>query len=68
MVEELFLRLQEAQVGRLIARLKVTREDGDTGTQAEELARLEGLRRSLREALRAIPVEDDTRQSRGRVT
>ena len=67
-VEELFLRLQEAQVGRLIARLKVTREDGDTGTQAEELARLEGLRRSLREALRAIPVEDDTRQSRGRVT
>jgi len=32
----------------------------DTGRQGEELARLEGVRRSLREALRAIPVDDDT--------
>jgi len=59
-VEELFLRLQEAQVGRLITRLKVTMKGDDTGRQGEELARLEGVRRSLREALRAIPVDDDT--------
>jgi hypothetical protein len=59
-VEELFLRLQEAQVGRLIARLKVTMRTDDTGRQGEELARLESVRRSLREALRAIPVDDDT--------
>ena len=61
-VEELFLRLQEAQVGRLMARLKVTMRSDDTGKQGEELARLEGVRRSLREALRAIPVDDDTDQ------
>jgi hypothetical protein len=59
-VEELFLRLQEAQVSRLMARLKVTMKGDDTGRQGEELARLEGVRRSLREALRAIPVDDDT--------
>jgi DNA primase len=57
-VEELFLRLQEAQVGRLIGRLKVTMRSDDTGKQGEELARLEGVRRSLREALRAIPVDE----------
>jgi hypothetical protein len=57
-VEELFLRLQEAQVGRLIGRLKVTMRSDDTGKQGQELARLEGVRRSLREALRAIPVDD----------
>jgi len=61
-VRELFLRLQEAQTGRLIARLKVTMKGDDTGRQGEELARLEGVRRSLREALRAIPVEDDSEQ------
>jgi hypothetical protein len=59
-VEELFLRLQEAQVGRLMARLKVTMRSDDTGKQGEELARLEGVRRSLQDALRAIPVDDDT--------
>ena len=59
-VEELFLRLQEAQVGRLMARLKVTMRSDDTGKQGEELARLEGVRRSLREALRAIPVDERT--------
>jgi DNA primase len=57
-VEELFLRLQEAQVGRLIARLKVAMQSDETGRQGEELARLEGLRRSLREALRALPVDE----------
>ncbi len=61
-VKELFLRLQEAQVGRLMARLKVTMSSDDIGKQGEELARLEGVRRSLREALRAIPVDDDTGQ------
>ena len=59
-VEELFLRLQEAQVGRIIARLKVTMKSDETGSQGEELARLESVRRSLRDALRAIPVDDDT--------
>jgi hypothetical protein len=59
-VEELFLRLQEAQVGRLIVRLKVTMKSDETGRQGEELARLESVRRSLRDALRAIPVDDDT--------
>ncbi len=59
-VEELFVRLQEAQVGRLIGRLKVTMKTDDTGRQGEELARLEAVRRSLREALRALPVDDDT--------
>ena len=57
-VEELFLRLQEAQVSRLIARLKVTMRGDDTEGQGEELARLEGVRRRLREALRTLPVDD----------
>ena len=59
-VEELFLRLQEAQVGRLIARLKATMKTDDSGRQGEELARLEAVRRSLREALRALPVDEGT--------
>ncbi len=59
-VEELFLRLQEAQVGRLIARLKVTMKSDDTERQGEELARLEAVRRSLRDALRALPGDEDT--------
>ncbi len=57
-VEELFLRLQEAQVGRLMARLKVTMKTDESAEQGEELARLEAVRRSLREALRAIPVDE----------
>jgi hypothetical protein len=61
-VRELYLRLQEAQASRLIARLKVTMKGDDTGMQAAELARWEGVRRRLREALRAIPVEDDSGQ------
>jgi DNA primase len=59
-VEELFLRLQEAQVGRLIARLKVAMRDDDTGKQGAELARLERVRRGLREARSALPVDEDT--------
>jgi DNA primase len=61
-VRELYLRLQEAQASRLIARLKVTMKADDTGMQGAELARWEGVRRRLREALRAIPVEDDSGQ------
>jgi DNA primase len=57
-VEELFLRLQEAQVSRLIARLKVTMKGDDSGKKGEELARLEAVRRRLREALRALPVDE----------
>ncbi len=58
-VEELFLRLQEARVGRLIARAKVTMKSDDSGRQGEELARLEAVRRSLLEALRALPVDEE---------
>jgi hypothetical protein len=57
-VKELFLRLQEAQVGRLIARLKVAMRDDDSGKQGAELARLERVRRGLREARSSLPVED----------
>ena len=58
-VDELFLRLQDAQVGRLMARLKVAMQGDETSTQARELAQLEGVRRRLREALRAIPVDEE---------
>jgi DNA primase len=61
-VQELYLRLQEAQASRFIARLKVTMKGDDTGMQGSELAQWEGVRRRLREALRAIPVEDDSGQ------
>jgi DNA primase len=63
-VEELFLRLQQAQVGRLITRLKVTMKGDDTGRQGQELARLETVRRRLREALRALPVDDQGAEQR----
>lgn len=58
-VEELFLRLQEAQVGRLIARLKANMQHDDSQAQSAELVGLERVRRALREALRALPVDDD---------
>jgi hypothetical protein len=64
-VEELFLRLQEAKVSRLMARLKVTMKTDDSGKQGEELARLEAVRRSLRDALRALPVDEDSEEGRG---
>jgi DNA primase len=63
-VEELFLRLQEAQVGRLVLRLKATMKVDDSGRQGEELARLGAVRRRLREALRALPVDDDAGRER----
>jgi DNA primase len=59
-VKELFVRLQEAQVGRIITRLKATMKNGENGNQGEELARFEAVRRRLREALRALPVDEGT--------
>ncbi len=58
-VRELFLRLQEAQASRLIARLKLTGEDADDGQQDEELGRLYAVRRQLRDAIRAAPVDEE---------
>jgi DNA primase len=63
-VQELFLRLQEAQMTRLIARLKATAGADDSGKEAAQLARLETARRRLRDAIRAIPVEDEPVQGR----
>jgi len=57
-VDELFLRLQEAQVSRLIARLKSAMKADENEGQGVELARLEAVRRQLREALRALPVDE----------
>ncbi len=62
-VDELFLRLQEAHVGRLIARLKLTVKDDETGRQSAELAALEAVRRSLRDARRLIPVDEELEQA-----
>ena len=57
-LDELFLRLQEAYEGRRIARLKVERGAGDTAAGQEQLARLQEVRRRLREAIRTLPVEE----------
>ncbi|HSL96664.1 MAG TPA: DNA primase [Thermoleophilia bacterium] len=57
-LDELFLRLQEAHVGRRIARLKVETGAGDTASGQEQLARLQEVRRRLREAIRRLPVEE----------
>jgi len=62
-VDELFLRLQDAQVSRLIARLKLTMKTDDTGKQAQELASLQAVRRRIREALRSLPVQEDPDES-----
>jgi DNA primase len=58
-VHELFLRLQEAGVGRLIARLKVSGEAEEGGQRSEELARLYSVRQRLREAIRTTPVDEE---------
>lgn len=58
-LNELFIRLQEAQVSRLIAKLKLTMAADETGKQGAKLAKYEAARRSLREALRSIPVDDE---------
>jgi DNA primase len=57
-VDELFLRVQEAQIGRLMAKLKVAAGADESDTQSRELARLQTARRKLRDALRTIPVDE----------
>ena len=64
-VDELFLRLQEAQVGRLIARLKAAAGTDETDTREARLAELEAVRRRLREAIRSVPVIDDPTEGQG---
>jgi hypothetical protein len=54
---ELFLRVQEAHVGRLIARLKVAATRDDSEGEAR-LIELESTRRQIREELRGLPVEE----------
>jgi DNA primase len=61
-VDELFLRVQEAHVSRLIARLKITAKTDEGGKQGAELIRLQAVRRALREAIRAIPVDEEPEQ------
>ena len=61
-VDELFLRVQEAHVSRLIARLKVTAKSDASGKQGVELIRLQAVRRTLREAIRKIPVDEEPDQ------
>jgi DNA primase len=56
--EEMFLRLQEARVVRLVTKLKVAARNDETGHEESKLVELEALRRSLREAIRLIPVEE----------
>ena len=58
-VDELFLRLQEAHVSRLIAKLKLAVRTDETGRQSGELVRLQAVRRTLREAIRTIPVDEE---------
>jgi DNA primase len=61
-VDELFLRLQDAQLGRLIGRLKAAMQGDEKERQARELVKLEAARRELREALRAIPVDEEPQE------
>ena len=55
-LKELFLRVQDANVGRLIARLKTAVSSDDS--EETRLTDLEGVRRQIRDQLRALPVED----------
>jgi len=57
-LEELSLRIQEAHLGRLIARLKVSLAADESETEEKKLVELEGMRREVREAIRLIPVEE----------
>ncbi len=56
--EELFLRLQEAKVSRLVNKLKIAVRTDETGTSEAQLVELEAMRRQLRESIRLIPVEE----------
>ena len=61
-VDELFLRVQEAHVSRIIARLKVTAKTDESGRQDAERVRLQAVRRTLREAISRIPVDEEPDQ------
>ena len=61
-VDELFLRVQEAHVGRIIAKLKITAKTDETGKQDAERVRLQAVRRKLREAISRIPVDEEPDQ------
>jgi hypothetical protein len=56
-LKELFLRVQEVHVGRLIVKLKaaVARDDSE---DEGRLIELESMSRQIREELRGLPVED----------
>jgi len=64
-IDELFLRVQEAQVGRLVTRLKAVAGTDETGRREAKLAELESVRRRLREAIRALPVIDGLDERQG---
>ena len=57
-LEELALRIQEAHLGRLIARLKISLSADETEVEEAKLVELESMRREVREAIRLIPVEE----------
>jgi len=57
-LKELFLRVQEGNVTRLIAKLKAAVAADDSGRDEGRLIELEGVRRDLRSELRNLPVED----------
>ena len=56
-LKELFLRVQEAHVGRLVAKLKVTVAPDDSEDEGR-LIELESTQRQIRDELRGLPVED----------
>ncbi len=61
-VDELFLRVQEAHVSRRIASLKVTAKTDESGKQDAERIRMQAVRRTLREAISRIPVDEEPDQ------
>jgi DNA primase len=63
-LDELFLRVQEAHVGRRIAKLKVDAATDDAGSQ-QALASLQAVRRRLRETIRSLPIEEHPDEGQG---
>jgi DNA primase len=59
-LDEYSLRLQEARLNRLVAKLKVAVRTDETGEQEARLAELEGMQRQLRDARRysTYPAEE----------
>ena len=56
-LKELFLRVQEAHAGRLIARLKIAMQHADSGSDETRLVELEAMRRQIRDEIRATTVD-----------